>query len=77
MSTRVHRQRRQVFREDWLEPIAAPARYDEQRESAQQPGYVIDKDIFDAEDDRGPDDGVGDSRVDDRLLYLGFPSEVG
>ena len=69
-------QPRQVVDVDRLQAIASVAEDAEHRQPPQSPGDVVDQDVLLAEKDRRPEDGVGDARLDQRLLQRGLASEV-
>ena len=72
-----HRQVRQVPGMDGLDLVIAAPEDGEDREPPQRPGHVVQQQIALAEDQGGPDDGVGDTHILKNLLHLTLAPEVG
>ena len=58
-------------------PVLAGAGNGEERQSAREPGDVVDENVAAAEEHAGPDDGVRQRRSDHDLLGERLPPEVG
>src|SRR5208337_1059890 len=65
-----------VFYEDWPDRVAAIARDSEHRKMPDEPGDVVDENIFEAKNDRGTHDGVRETRLNHSLFKLSFPTVV-
>ena len=66
-----------ILHENRLDPIAARPEYGEHRKPSQEPGYIVDQDVFISEDDRRPDDSVRQPGAHDGLFQKPLASEVG
>ena len=59
----LHRLDRKVFDVDGLDRIIAVPVDEEDRKAPQRPSHVVEKQVADPEDQRRPDDGMGDSEA--------------
>ncbi len=66
-----------VLDEDRLEAVVPRAEHREHGEAAKHPRDIVDEDVLGAEDDRRPQDGVGEAGLGDGLLDEGLAAEVG
>ena len=73
---RIDSQPGQVFDVDGLQQVFACAGYDEYGELAKHPGDVVQQDVAFAEYECGPDNGIGEPRLENRPLYLRLTVEV-
>ena len=73
-TTSRHRLGSQVLGIDGLNRVVAAP---EDGEAPQGPGHVVQQQIALAEEQGGPDDGVGDTRILKNLLHLPLAPEVG
>ena len=76
LRTNLHRLGRKVFGGDGLDRVVAVAVDGEHREAPQRPGHVIEQQVSVAEDQRRPDDAVGDAEVPEHVLHLRLAPEV-
>src|SRR5215471_8570840 len=64
---------RHVIDINGADPVATVARNRKRRKMADEPRDVVDENVFETEDDGGPENRVGQTGLDDRLLQLCFP----
>ena len=61
---------------DWPDAVVAITGNSEHRETVDKPSDVVDENIFETKDDRGPHNGVRETRPNHSLFQLSFPAVV-
>ena len=65
-----------IVDKDRLQTISTVTKHTEQRKAAQRPCNVVDENVFSAEQDRGFQDAVRQSRVNQLEFQCGLAAEV-
>src|SRR3989304_4268223 len=65
-----------IFHKDRLQSIVTVSWNGKYRKLCEKPGDIVDKDVLVSKDYGRPNDGIGQTGMDDSLLKDPFPSEI-